>query len=380
MNFNLWELAWYCFAAAAAIQIFYYLFFFSRLAFHKTDEAGSQEDPTLPLSVIICARDEENNLSRNLPVILQQRYRQNTDRYLYEVIVVDHHSSDDTRHVLKALQPGYPHFRTIELHQEAKGIPGKKYPLTIGLKGAANDTVVLTDADCKPSSANWLQRMSEGFTGGKEIVLGYGAYYRKPGMLNRVIRYETFFSALQYLSFALAGIPYMGVGRNLAYKKELFFRHKGFLTHQHLPSGDDDLFINVAANARNTAVVADKQAFTYSNPKQSWGAWFRQKTRHLSTGRHYKAGHQFLLGLFSLTQFLFYPLFVLALFYTPFFYATLVILGLKLLVQGVIFFAGMKKLNELDLFPFFWLFDIGMFFYYVIFTPALIRKPKKRWN
>lgn len=379
MNFNLWPVVWCSFAFIAGVQIFYYLFFFSRLAFYKKKAEPSQ-DAKLPLSVIICAKDEEANLSRNLPVVLQQRYGDNAREYLYEVIVVDHNSFDDSRHFLRSLQPGYLHFRTIELHQEAKGIPGKKYPLAIGLKGAANETVILTDADCKPSSVNWLQLMSEGFSEGKEIVLGYGPYNKHPGMLNKLIRFETFFSALQYLSFALAGVPYMGVGRNLAYKKELFFRHKGFLPHQHLPSGDDDLFINAAANAGNVAVAVDKQAFTYSEPKHSWSAWFRQKTRHFSTGKYYKGKHKFLLGLFSLTQFLFWPFFAGALFYSPFRYITLALLGSKLLVQAIIFFSSMKKLGEKDLFPFFWLFDIGMFIYYIIFTPALIMKPKKRWK
>src|SRR5699024_7249847 len=128
-------------------------------------------------------------------------------------------------------------------------------------------------------------------------------------------------------------IPYMGVGRNLAYKKELFFRHKGFLTHINIPSGDDDLFINAAANRKNTRVVVDKEAITYSKPKQSWGAWYRQKTRHVSTGRHYKFKHRLLLGAFSLSLFLFYPLFIAALFYQPFLHITWLVFGIKLLIQ-----------------------------------------------
>jgi cellulose synthase/poly-beta-1,6-N-acetylglucosamine synthase-like glycosyltransferase len=380
MIFTLSEITWFCFACVAAVQLFYYLFFFSRTAFYRKKEITSN-NPRIPLSVVICAKNEENNLSKNLPAILQQRYQKDDGTPLYEVIVVNDNSEDDTKHYLRSIEPGYPHYRHIELKQEAKLIPGKKYPLSIGLKGALNETVVLTDADCKPSSTLWLQMMSEGFYQGKEIVLGYGAYYKKAGMLNKVIRYETFFSALQYFSFALGGVPYMGVGRNLAYKKELFFRHKGFLAHQYISSGDDDLFINAAANGKNTAVIIDTKAFTLSEPKTTWSSWFQQKTRHLTTGKYYRPVHKFLLGLFSASHFLFYLFFILALFYRPYLFITLGIFGLRFLIQAVIMYGSMRKLDEKDLFKYFWLFDILMCVYYFIFSPRLFFTPKKnKWK
>ncbi|HEX5554984.1 MAG TPA: glycosyltransferase [Chitinophagaceae bacterium] len=374
------KIIWYGFIAVAAIQVFYYLFFYSRLAFYKPADAGIAQQDAPPLSVIICAKNEQRNLKRNLPVVLQQHYLDLMHRPYYEVVVVNDNSDDDTAFILRDLSPGYPHFRYLDLHQSAKGIPGKKYPLTMGIKSAVNDHLLLTDADCRPSSANWLPIMAGGFGEGKEIVLGYGAYESRPGLLNKVIRFETFFSALQYLSFALAGVPYMGVGRNLAYKKELFFRHKGFLSHHQLPSGDDDLFINAAANGKNTRVVIDPEAITYSTPKTDWGSWFNQKTRHLSVGRHYKPKHKFLLGLFSVTQFLYYPLLILALFYHPFLWITLYVFAARLILQGIIWRGSLKRLNEQDLFWYCWLLEIGMCLYYIVFTPALLRKPRMRWN
>lgn len=370
-------IVFYCFAAIAGIQVLYYLIFFSRLAFYRR-KFDQDHAPSAEVSVIICARDEEMNLQKYLPSVLQQRYQVH-HQPLYEVIVVNDNSEDDTKYYLQSIEPGYPHYRHIEIKQPAKFIPGKKYPLSIGFKGAKYENVLLTDADCKPGSTYWLSFMSQGFTEGKEIVLGYGAYHKKPGFLNKVIRYETFFSAMQYLSFALSGVAYMGVGRNLAYKRELFFRQKGFTAHQHLASGDDDLFVNAAATRRNVAVVIDPQAFTYSEPKSSWKSWFRQKTRHMSTGRYYKFGHKFLLGLFSLTQFLFYPAFIAGLFYHPMLYYVLGIFVLKVLVQSVITYKAMQRLDEPDLFKYGWLMDILMCLYYIIFTPALLFKSKNRW-
>lgn len=380
MSSMLLQFFWFVFILVAGIQVFYYLYFFSRLAGYKAKEEKHAENDSLPLSVIICAKNEERNLQRNLPKILQQHYQNAEHQPQYEVVVVNDNSDDDTSAVLRYLSPGYPHFHYVELQQSAKGIPGKKYPLTIGIKKSSFDTLVLTDADCKPAGTRWLELIAGKFNNGTEVVLGYGAYESKPGLLNKVIRFETFFSAMQYLSFALAGIPYMGVGRNLAYKKELFFRHKGFLSHADLPSGDDDLFINAAANKRNTSVVIDPEAITYSEPKTSWGAWFRQKTRHLSTGKHYKPKHKFLLGLFSVSQFLFYPLFILALFYRPFIYYTIGVFILRLIISCIIWSGSLKKLNEKNLFWYCLPLEMLMLLYYLIFTPALIRKPKQRWN
>ncbi|WP_343703390.1 glycosyltransferase [Chitinophaga sp.] len=379
MSDNLGIIVFYCFAAAAGVQALYYLIFFSRVAFYKRqfdEDFPPQED----LSVVICAKNEERSLPKNLPTVLQQRYHVH-QQPAYEVIVVNDNSEDDSKYYLASIENGYPHYRHIEIKQSAQFIPGKKYPLSIGIKGAKYDTLVLTDADCKPASTYWLSMMAQGFEGGKEVVLGYGPYYKKPGFLNKVVRYETYFSALQYLGYALAGIPYMGVGRNLAYKKELFFRHKGFTAHQHLASGDDDLFINRAANGRNTAVVINKHAFAYSEPKTKWKYWFKQKTRHMSTGKHYRFGHKVLLGLFSLSHFLFYPALVAALFYTPMLYITLYILGGKILVQSIITWLALRKLDEKDLFWYSWLMDILMFLYYVIFTPALFfKKGRSKWK
>jgi cellulose synthase/poly-beta-1,6-N-acetylglucosamine synthase-like glycosyltransferase len=377
MTVSLGLIIFSCFAAIAGIQVLYYLFFFSRVAFYRR-RYDPDHTPETRFSIIICAKDEERNLQKNLPSVLQQRYHI-MHQPEYEVIVVNDNSEDDTRFYLRSIEPGYSHYRHIEIKQSAKFIPGKKYPLSIGLKGAQYDHVLLTDADCRPGSAYWLSLMSQGFRSGKEIVLSYGPYHKKPGFLNKVIRYETFFAALQYLSFALSGLTYMGVGRNLAYKRELFFRHKGFASHQHLASGDDDLFINKAATSRNVAVVIDKRAFTYSEPKRSWGSWFRQKTRHMSTGRHYRFGHKVLLGVFSLTHFLFYPAFIASLFFPQLLLYTLLAFGAKVLIQAVITFFAMRRLDETDLFAYSWLMDILMCLYYIIFTPALLFKPKNKW-
>lgn len=302
MQFKLhWpELIFYSFLSVTIIQVFYYLFFFRRLGWFRARPREKSQQHAV--SVVVCARDEAANLAKNLPGILVQTYPTT-----HEVIVVDHNSQDETRYLLEAFGKTFKHLQAVNLIQEAKGIPGKKYPLSIGIKESKHEIVLLTDADCVPASEYWIQKMQDGYYDGIEVILGYGAYHKKPGLLNKLIRFETFHSALQYFSYALAGIPYMGVGRNLSYKKEIFFRHKGFSSINHVASGDDDLFISMAANKKNTGIVIDKDAITLSQPQITFRGWVRQKTRHYTTGKFYKPVHKFLLGMYSLSHFLMYP-------------------------------------------------------------------------
>ena len=198
-------------------------------------------------------------------------------------------------------------------------------------------------------------------------------------MLNKIIRFETFHSALQYLSFALVGVPYMGVGRNLSYKRELFFKNKGFSSINQIPGGDDDLFVNMVANKNNASIVIDKEAHTLSEPKTTWKEWMRQKERHYTTSKYYKQKHKFLLGLYSLTNLLVYPLLILSIIFFNWWMA-LAVFALRVIVQAFIWHKTMHKLNEADLWKYFLLFDLWMIGYYFLFAPSLWKKPKKNWK
>lgn len=366
------QVLFYGFCLVALIQIFYYLFFFSRLAFYRPRPRTQSQ--THPVSVIICARDEAANLAKNLPGALVQQYSTT-----HEVIVVDDNSFDDTRYLLEEFQKAFKQLHVVQLKQEAKLIPGKKFPLSIGIKTARHEIVLLTDADCVPASEFWIDKMQETFNEETEIVLGFGAIIKSKGFLNSVVRWETFHTALQYLSYALARIPYMGVGRNLSYKKSVFYRHKGFSSHNHIPSGDDDLFINMAATKKNTRINIDPESFTLSNSPSSWGQWMKQKKRHYSTGKYYKASHKFLLGLYSFSLFIFYPMLVASLLLFNW-QITLIVFGVRFLVQYIVLYPCMKKLKSLELYPWLLFIDIGMFFYYLIFSTSLIRKPRPAWK
>jgi glycosyltransferase involved in cell wall biosynthesis len=368
-----WQLiVFVVFCVLLFIRLFYISFFFTRLAFYKATPKTSFR--TNAVTVIVCARDEAANLAKNLPGVLVQEYNST-----HEIIVVNDNSFDDTKYLLEGLKKDFKQLHIVELTQEAKMIPGKKFPLSIGIKTAKHEIVLLTDADCVPASEHWINSMQGAYDDETEIVLGYGAYHKKNGLLNKLIRWETFHSALQYMSYALAGNTYMGVGRNLSYKKAIFYRHKGFSAHNNIPGGDDDLFINMAATKSNVKINLDKDSFTLSEPAESFSQWKNQKFRHYSTSKYYKPMHKFLLGLYAVAQFLFYPIMIVA---TIFFSWQFVLIPftLFLILQAIVYAKTMKKLGEKDLFPFFILLDIWMFFYYIIFAVSLVKKPKPTWK
>jgi cellulose synthase/poly-beta-1,6-N-acetylglucosamine synthase-like glycosyltransferase len=336
---------------ATLVQLVYYWAIYGKVAFFKQKNEFVRSDQ--PVSVIICARDEYYNLKENLPLLLNQDYS------VYEVVVVNHGSEDETNYLLRDLADEYKNLKIVNVPQDLNFFTGKKFPLSIGIRSASYDILLFTDADCIPRSNQWLRRIAANFTEGTEIVLGYGAYRKSKSLLNLLIRFDTTRIAMNYLGFARAGIPYMGVGRNMAYRKSLFFRQNGFISHYRIQSGDDDLFINKAATKNNTRIEIQNDAHTLSTPKTTLNQWMRQKRRHLMTGSYYKPVHKLMLGLFAFTQVLFWTsaICLLAYWYQP--YIVLGLSGLRLFSQLLITGKVMQKLSEkgfLLLVPFFELF------------------------
>jgi len=325
------------FMVAFLIQMGYYLLVYLKLPLYKPTETSFTD---AGVSVIVCARNEEKNLERFLPLILEQ------DHPNFEVVVVNDSSNDQSEDLLISLSERYKQLRYTSIPANNNPMRGKKLALTIGLKSALFDQVVLTDADCYPLSNQWLKRMSAHLTQDKRVVLGYGGYEHRKGLLNRLIRYETVFTAMQYLSFAIKGKPYMGVGRNLAYCKSLFFENKGFARHYHLLSGDDDLFVNENATAENTAVELSREAHTRSLPETSLQGWIKQKKRHISAGNHYQPGSKFRLGMEWISRIVFYVTLIWLCIASPWKWIAAIIFCILLITRLVVFRMGMRCLDE----------------------------------
>lgn len=328
------------FFIVVVLQVGYYVLLLSRFSFLLKQNSNHKN---YPVSIIVACRNEKDNLERNLPKLLAQKYSK------FEIILVDDASTDDTLSIMEGFSEKHDmlHYYSIPKTDAYKG--NKKNALTLGIQNAQYEHLIFTDADCEPSTKFWIEKMSAQFSGAKQIVLGYGAYRKTSSWLNKLIRYETLMTALQYFSYAKIGLPYMGVGRNIAYTKSVFKKANGFQSHQNIKSGDDDLFINQMGTRGNTGICWQSEAHTISEPEVSLAKWLRQKRRHITTATFYKPIHQFLLGLFYGTQLLFYALFIFLLiigYKTPF---ILYLIGMRYLFYFIVIFFTAKKLKEKDL-------------------------------
>jgi len=325
-----------------------------------------------PVSIIICARNEDDNLTEFLPKILVQDYPE------FEVIVVNDCSIDNTENVIDEFAKIFPNLKKVTIKEDDYYKHGKKFAVMVGIKGTKYDNLLFTDADCFPANENWLKDMASGFVNKKEIVLGYGAYKKDDGFLNKLIRFDTFLIAANYLSAAIKGKAYMGVGRNLAYKKDLFYKQKGFSKHYHITSGDDDLFINQASTQENTNVVVSSNAITYSLAKTNFTDWKRQKQRHLTTAPHYNSNSRTKITLGYTFQYGFHLIFLSVLIFKTTFIAALAGFILKIIIQMIIFKKTSKKLNEVDLWALSFFYEIILLIVYPIFhISKLFHKPNK---
>ena len=327
------------------------------------------------VSVVVSARNEEKNLMMNVPKWMDQHYPR------FELIVVNDSSYDDTGDILDALAVSYPKLHVIHIDEEKQNMQGKKFALTLGIKAAKNDIVILTDADCSPRTENWISTIVSHYHQGVEVVLGYSPFEKKKGWLNKLIRFDNVLVGLQYLGAAKSGRPYMGVGRNLSYTPEIFFKVGGFKSHYSILSGDDDLLINQIANKSNTAIVYEKNAQTISEPKKSWKDWKFQKKRHYVTAPHYKSKDKRWLSIYPGTWFLMHGLIIGLLVVQPLLYP---ILGLLLLRTTLLFGVNYRFLKcteqSVDIAWLSPLLEVQLNFVQLgLYISNLISKPQK-WN
>lgn len=358
------------FFVVAGVQIIYLITFL--LAFKRKQIT---EDPgPIPVSVIVCAHDEEQNLRELIPLLLNQNHQQ------FEVIVVNDRSNDGTYDYLREEIKKHSRLRTVNIDTTPPHVNGKKFGITLGIKAATFEWILLTDADCRPQSAEWISLMSRRFQPSSQFVLGISTYLKSNGFLNLFIRFETLITAVQYVGFALLRNPYMGVGRNLAYRKSFFLEKKGFNNFLSVTGGDDDLFVNQHSNAKNTTIQYHPQAQVYSLPKTTWTSFFYQKIRHLAVGKRYKFQHRLLLGVFAMTWILtwFTGLALIVADLTNFWIPAALILRIVLLIMTVRTLTRRAGLTfELWTIP---LLDFLYTFYYISTGLAASLTKKIRWR
>jgi len=366
------DIFFYIFIATFFIQSFYYLIVFRKLAFSK--DSSCSKDNNEPVSVIVCARDEKKNLQRLIPLLSEQNYPD------YELVIVNDRSTDGSFEYLSEAASHHDRLKNVTIERVPEHLNPKKFGLTMGIKAAKNDLLLFTDADCEPASNLWIKETTEQYDEHTDMVLGFSPYYTKKGFLNSFIRFETILTAIQYISYAIKGKPYMGVGRNLSYRKSLFMNNRGFNGHLKVLGGDDDLFVNKHATQKNTRVCVGKSGMVYSHPKTTWGSFLKQKLRHLSVGKHYKFKDRIRLGIFSLSHILFWVLFVyLAInMKEPLIIASAVFL--RILIVSVIFKKASGKLGDTIHPALVLILDFLYAFYYIAVGALVVARKKVKWS
>lgn len=361
-------LLFYIFIGIVILQFCYYVLVFGKFAFSNPKKNNLKR---IPVSVIVCAKNEAENVAKFIPILATQNYPD------FEIILIDDASSDTTLDLFEGFEKEYSNIRLVKVANNEAFWGNKKFALTLGIKAARKEYLLFTDADCYPTSENWIAEMSSNFTLQKTIILGYGAYERIPkSFLNKIIRFETLLTAVQYFSWAKIGMPYMGVGRNMAYKKEEFFNVNGFIDHMKIRSGDDDLFINQAATKRNTTICYSPESFTYSKPKTTFKDWFTQKRRHVSTASFYKPFDRAQLGLFYITQLMSILLPIVLLAFLHQWIIVLSIVGFRYLFAWLVLGFSAGKLKEKDTIYWFPVIEIILIFTQLnVFISNLFSKP-----
>ena len=360
-----------CFGITFIIQLIYHWCVFSKLAFHKKKSREKSDDQLEPVSVVVCARDAYEYLQDLVPVLLTQDYPD------YEIVIVNDCSEDETEEWLKDLEHRETKIKPVQLRQHLNFFNGKKFPLSMGIKSAKNDLIVLTDVNCLPTNSQWLRSVVNGYGNNTEVLIGYSPYMNKKGLFNKIMRFDTVQYAMQYLSAALNKHPYMGIGTNLSYRKDLFYRNKGFTSHYTTSVGDDDLFISQVAKGKNTEVLIDAENAILTTPPHKFGMWAHIKSSRYSTIPQYDTKAKFSSALFTWSHFLFYASFIALLILKPAFtlsigavYYIPILTFFFLLRYGtqmIIYHGTTKRLGEKGLLPGLILYDL----LFAFLTPVL---------
>jgi glycosyltransferase involved in cell wall biosynthesis len=356
----------YVFVVLTGIQIIYYLTFSSFLFNQKKEKEISEQ---APISVIIFVKNSAVELKNNLPFILAQNYPK------FEIVLINNASTDNTIEVLEAFQEQNQNIKIIDVANNEAFWGSKKYALTLGIKAAKYDHLLFTDASSEPLSEFWITEMSKKFNATKTIVLGYGKYKKKNTLTNIFIRFESLLTAIQSLSFAKLGSPFMAFSSNFGYKKSAFFDVNGFINHMKINEGEADLFIKDAASNENISYTVSKNSFVEIDTPKSFNKWIQERKISNSIKKHYKFKHRFLLNFFIFSKIFFYVLASILFFFYPWKLILPFVLAYFLIQYLIIGFSA-RKLKEPYLIFFLPFLEIGLLLIQIsIFIANLISKP-----
>jgi cellulose synthase/poly-beta-1,6-N-acetylglucosamine synthase-like glycosyltransferase len=363
----------YIFLAAGILQAAYWVALRIGVASARRDaDAARDRHPLTPITVIVAARNEEGAMPSLLEALSHQRHRPES------IIIVDDASTDATAEIVRDWSRTHPNVRLIQVTEPIP--PRKKHALTTGIAAAPTDLLAFTDADCTPGPG-WTEGLASAAgpdsreNTRQRMIISYSPFKSNSGALNLFSRFETFITG--YMTAAAVGLgrPYMAVGRNMCYRKSLFEAVDGFEHSTASLSGDDDLLVQHVAREDAAEIVHlfDPAAYVPTSAPQTWRQFCRQKTRHTSAGRFYPAAIKAQLALFQATNVL--------LWISPVVigWPGAVMLGVKLVLQGVFLSDAERLLNDRGYVRALPLLDFGYALYNLIIAPIGLLRMPRRW-
>ncbi|MFY0605211.1 MAG: glycosyltransferase [Cyclobacteriaceae bacterium] len=320
-------------------------------------ELPSNPKPTAPISVVVCAHNELINLQALIPILINQTYPN------YEIVIALDRCTDGSLEYLKEVQSDL--LKIVEIKEKPNDYSGKKYALTQAISQASHEWILLTDADCQPISSHWIETFGYQMDDQADLIIGVSPYAESKNLVGQLTSYETLMTAISYTTSTLRGKAYMGVGRNLAYRKSKFLAVQGYHPFNNVMGGDDDLLVQKLSTAQNTRLTIHPKSLTYSKPERTWKEYLSQKTRHLSVGKYYPVIKQISLSLKVLTHAVLWLsfLYLLQSSFDPKWFA--LIFGGVMIIKGVF----LKKMAQKLGMTFSWKWFLFLDFGYALFLP-----------
>lgn len=251
-----------------------------------TDECT--ETAAEPVSIVIIADNNAREIERNLDAFLCQDYPAG-----YEVIVVISKDEDGTKDVLKTFK-GYENLYVTFVPNSSRYMSIRKLAVTLGVKAAKHEWILLTDADCKPNSERWISKMMASRSG-VNMVTGYCNY---DGEATDYQRFDRFYREYTFMREASKGHAYATASQNLLFKKSMFMDNRGFLGNLKYLRGEYAFLVNKYAEYAPVAVCADIDGgVTEQSPtKKEWrnaNMFYAETRHHLAHGFRHRLSFNF---------------------------------------------------------------------------------------
>ncbi|MBQ0016991.1 MAG: glycosyltransferase [Bacteroidales bacterium] len=293
---------------SVAVVTLIYLFVYYGVTFMRVSRKQRQQESSSKyhnlqpeVSIVVVASSQANLLREHLVQLLEQTYP------TFEVVVVDYQSHDDTPFVLKVLSAQYPNLKCVRMSEDINLFQSRLYPLSIGIRSAKYDTIVLVEPACVPSDKNWLTALMGGYRSDDDkIVLGYTHLNVRKGLLGCLEKYDNLVYHCSFLSAASLNVPYTGCGWNLSYRRSFFFDRGAFIQFYDEADEADDLFVNHNANKHNTNYVITNKSMMQVSAPETFKEWHLLRRHRIATRKLYSSWRSTYISLTPLMTILFY--------------------------------------------------------------------------